>query len=139
MFHNLGDDAAEDASEALVVHAVTAREVNGVVLAVPVADILEVTRTREELAVLVERARHDAVGRVEGLLHAIAVVDVNVDVQDALVGLQQLQDAEHAVIHVAEAGSLRALAVVQTTRVVDDNVSRAGVQLLAAPPIEADA
>ncbi|KAJ8576738.1 hypothetical protein ON010_g2470 [Phytophthora cinnamomi] len=92
------------------------------------ADILEVARSGEELAVLVERARHDTVRRVEGLLHTVAVVDVNIDVQDALVSLEQLQDAEHAVVHVAEAGGLRALAVVQATGVVDDDVSRSGIQ-----------
>jgi len=34
---------------------------------------------------LVERARHDAVGGVESLFYAITVVNVNVDVQHALV------------------------------------------------------
>ena len=40
---------------------------------------------REEVPELVEGGGHHAVGRVESLLHAVAVVHVNVDVQHALV------------------------------------------------------
>ena len=36
----------------------------------------------EEVAIAVERDRHHAVGEVEGLLDAVAVVDVDVDVED---------------------------------------------------------
>ena len=46
----------------------------------------DVTRThREILPELVEGCGHDAIRCVESLLHAIAVVDVNVDVKNALV------------------------------------------------------
>lgn len=45
----------------------------------------EVSRAGEVLAVLVEGAGHDAVRRVEGLLHPVAMVDVYVDVQHPLV------------------------------------------------------
>jgi hypothetical protein len=43
-----------------------------------------VSRARKILAELVERDAHDAVGGIEGLLDAIAVVNVDVDVQNAL-------------------------------------------------------
>ena len=49
----------------------------------------EVASTGEVLAVLVEGHGHDAVSRVEGLLNAVAVVNVNVDVQHALVISEQ--------------------------------------------------
>jgi hypothetical protein len=42
----------------------------------------------------VEGHGHDAVGGVEGLLDAVAVVDVNVDVEDARVEAEQLDDAQ---------------------------------------------
>ena len=37
----------------------------------------------EEVAEFVEGDGHDAVGRVEGFFHAVAVMDVDVDVQHA--------------------------------------------------------
>ena len=46
---------------------------------------LDVAGAGEVLAVFVERHSHDAVRRVKGLLDTVAVVDVNVNVQDALV------------------------------------------------------
>eukprot|EP00624_Nannochloropsis_granulata_P004061 evm.model.NODE_30402_length_3421_cov_4.555686.1 len=45
--------------------------------------VLDVSRTREEIAVLMKRHRHDPIGAVERLLHAVAVVDVYINVQDA--------------------------------------------------------
>ena len=46
--------------------------------------LVHVPRPREEVvSVLVEWYGHDAVGEVEGLLHAVPVVDVDVDVEDA--------------------------------------------------------
>ena len=53
-----------------------------------------------------KRHGHDAVGGVEGLLHAVAVVNVDVDVQHTLVVLEQLQDGQHDVVDITEAGSL---------------------------------
>ena len=46
---------------------------------------LDVSSSREELSVLVERAGHHAVGRVERLLDSVTVMHVNVDVEDARV------------------------------------------------------
>ena len=66
---------------------------------------------------------HDAVGAVEGLLDAVAVVHVDVDVQDARVDLEQLEDGQHDVVDVAEAGRLRLLGVVQPPGPVDGHVS----------------
>ena len=45
----------------------------------------QVSSAREVLAVLVEGHGHDAVGGVEGLLDPIAVVNVNVNVENTLV------------------------------------------------------
>ena len=57
---------------------------------------------RTKVSKLMERHGHDPVGRVEGLLDSVAVVDVDVDVEDASVKFQQLQNAQHDVVHVAE-------------------------------------
>jgi hypothetical protein len=42
----------------------------------------------------VERDCHDAIGGVEGFFDAITVVDINVNVEDARVEAEQLDDAE---------------------------------------------
>ena len=47
---------------------------------------------------------------------------VNVDVQHPLVVLEQLEDAEHDVVGVAESGSLALLRVVQSAHPVDGDV-----------------
>ena len=63
----------------------------------------KVTCAREVFPVLVERHGHDPVRGVEGLLHAVPVVDVDVNVEDSLVVLQELEDGQHDVVDVAEA------------------------------------
>mmetsp|Transcript_20578 Transcript_20578/g.48498 ORF Transcript_20578/g.48498 Transcript_20578/m.48498 type:complete len:426 (-) Transcript_20578:122-1399(-) len=126
--HDLPDDGTEDALVGLVVHPVVQREVDGVVLPVRVTDVVDVPGAREVLPELVKGARHDAVRRVEGLLDAVSVVDVDVDVQDPLVLLEELQYRQDAVVDVAEPGGLRLLGVVQPPGPVDDDVDRVVVE-----------
>jgi len=45
---------------------------------------LKVSSAREVLSKFVEGHIHDSVGGVEGLLHAVAMMNVDVDVQDTL-------------------------------------------------------
>jgi hypothetical protein len=56
-------------------------------------------------------------------------VDVDVDVQDAFVVLEQLEDGEHNVIGIAKAGRFRFLGVMQPARPIDGNVGSALVEL----------
>jgi chorismate synthase len=44
----------------------------------------EVSSSRKVFSVLVEGDSHDPVGGVEGFLHSVSVVDVNVDVENSL-------------------------------------------------------
>jgi hypothetical protein len=126
--HDLGDDWAEDRVVSGVVHAVVQRHVDRVALALLVATVLHIARAREVLAELVKGAGHHAAGGVEGLLDAVAVVDVDVDVQHALMFLQQLQDAQHAVVDIAEAAGLALLGVVQAASPVYHGVGHAFVE-----------
>ena len=50
-----------------------------------------------------KRDCHNAISQVEGLLHAISVMNIDVNVQHSRVVLQQLKDRYHNVVHVAEA------------------------------------
>lgn len=49
---------------------------------------------------------HNTVRVVESLLDTVAMVNVNVNIKDSLVVLEQLEDAENAVIYVAKTGRL---------------------------------
>ena len=126
--HDLGDDRLEDGAVRGVIDAFLEREVDAVVLAVLVPDVLDVAGAREEVAELMEGARHDAVGHIERLLHAVPVVDVDVDVDHALVLLQKLQDRQHAVVHVAKARRLALLGVVEAAGPVDHDVALVRVE-----------
>ena len=58
---------------------------------------------------------HDPVGVVEGLLDAIAVVDVDVEVEHARVHLEQLEDAEDDIVDIAEPAGLYLLGVMEAS------------------------
>ena len=127
--HDLAYHGLEDGLVRRVVHPVLERKVDRVALGVVGADVLDVARAREVLAELVEGDGHHAVGGVEGLLDAVAVVDVDVDVQHALVVLEQLEDGEHDVVGIAEARRLALLGVVEPARPVDRDVGVRAVEL----------
>mmetsp|Transcript_2964 Transcript_2964/g.8483 ORF Transcript_2964/g.8483 Transcript_2964/m.8483 type:complete len:363 (+) Transcript_2964:45-1133(+) len=88
-FHDFANDRPEDGREALVIHAIVQRKVNRVVFALVCTNILHITGSREVLAELVERGGHDSVRRVEGFFNSISMVNVNVDVQDALMMFEE--------------------------------------------------
>lgn len=117
--HDVVDDELEYVEVVGVGDALLERHVDRVVAAVVGADLVHVARAREErVAVLVKRHGHDAVGQVEGLLHAVAVVYVDVDVENARVILEQLEDGDVDVVYVAEARRLELFSVMQTARPV---------------------
>ncbi len=120
------DDVLEQGDVVGVFDAVVQRHVERVVRA-RVERVVGGPRGRERarageevfLVVFVEGEGHDAVGGPEGLLDAVAVVDVDVDVEDAGVVAEELEDAEHDVVDVAEARGLGFLGVVQAAGPVD--------------------
>jgi hypothetical protein len=99
--HDCLNDGLEDVSVGIVCYAVAKRKVDRVILAGAHTDIAKLASTGEVLAVLVEGYGHDAIGGVEGFLDTIAVVDVNVDVQNALLVSQKLDNAEDDVCEIS--------------------------------------
>jgi hypothetical protein len=95
--HDGVDDGLEDVLVGLIGNAIAQGKVDGIMLALADANVAELTGSREILAIFVERDGHDAVGRVEGLFDAVAVVHINVNVENALVEAEQLDDAENDV------------------------------------------
>mmetsp|Transcript_21755 Transcript_21755/g.64501 ORF Transcript_21755/g.64501 Transcript_21755/m.64501 type:complete len:428 (+) Transcript_21755:163-1446(+) len=127
--HDLPDHGLEDGGVRGVVDAVLERKVDRVVLPRVCSDVLDVARAGKVLAKLVKGDGQHAVCRVKGLLDAVAVVDVNVNVEHAAVVLEQLEDGKHDVVRVAEARGLGLFRVVQPARPVNRNVRRALVEL----------
>ena len=90
-----GKNRLENGHEVHVVDACAEREVERVAFSVAVTDVLgfrrggatyrDVAGTGEKIAEFVEGDGHDAVGGVEGFFDAVAVVDVDVDVENARV------------------------------------------------------
>jgi hypothetical protein len=72
--------------------------------------------------VFVERKSEHPVSRFEGLLHAIAVMDIDIDVQYTLVLGQQELYRNDDVVDVAESRRQILLGVMQATRPVDGYV-----------------
>mmetsp|Transcript_5354 Transcript_5354/g.15736 ORF Transcript_5354/g.15736 Transcript_5354/m.15736 type:complete len:478 (+) Transcript_5354:47-1480(+) len=130
--HDLLDDGLEDLIVRVVIHAFPQRTVHRVVLPRPHADILEVSGAREEVAVFVEGNCHHSVREVKSLLHAISVVDVNVDVEDSRMVLEELQARDDNVVDVAEPTRFALLGMVQTPAPIDGNVASPGIQLARA-------
>mmetsp|Transcript_17029 Transcript_17029/g.34450 ORF Transcript_17029/g.34450 Transcript_17029/m.34450 type:complete len:267 (-) Transcript_17029:424-1224(-) len=127
--HDARDDGLEDGLVRGVVHAVLEREVDGIVLALRGAYVLDVARAWEVLAEFVEGYRQHSVSRIKGLLNAVAMMDVDIDVQHSLVVLEELEDCEDNVVRVAEARSLALFGMVQPARPVDCHVRLPLVEL----------
>ena len=85
--HDFGHDRRKNLLVTGVVHAVAEREIDGVVLALAGADVIEIPGAGKVFSVLVVGDGEHAVRREEGLLDAVAVVHVNVHVQHALMVL----------------------------------------------------
>lgn len=84
--HDVLNDELEYIKVVWVGDTLLERHINRVVSTVVGAYLVHVTGAREErVAVLVERHCHDAVGQIERFLHAVAVVDVDVDVEHSRV------------------------------------------------------
>lgn len=79
-----------------------------------------------------QRTSQNSVGGEEGFLDAVAVVDVDVYVEDALVFLEKLQDGQHAVVDVAEPRGFLPFGVMETSAPVDGDVDRAFVDQVGA-------
>ncbi len=91
------------------------------------ANILDRPGAGEESRFVLVKTERDDLGRAgEGVLHAVAVVNVEIEVKDAVKLFTELEDAEDDVVDVAEARGLEPLAVVPAAQPVDDDVGASG-------------
>ena len=103
---------------------------------------VEITGAWKVLAVFVKRDGHNTISGIKGLFDAVAVVDINIDVEDAVVesrgwgcsatdgdgeqrrrhAPKQLDDTKDNVVDIAEARRLVPLCVVEASAPVDGDV-----------------
>ena len=92
----------EHAPVVLVVDAVPQRNVDSVVAALAIADVFEVSRSGEKLAVLVKRARHHTICSIECLFYAISMMHIDVNIQNPRMVPKKFQNTQNNVIDVAK-------------------------------------
>ena len=61
----------------------------------------------EEIAIFMERDGHDSISEIECLLNTVAMVNINVNVENSRVILEQLQDRYDDIVHIAKSGGLK--------------------------------
>lgn len=83
-FHDISDRRFKDALVRNVIDPIAKREIYRIIFAISNSDVTKFTGPREVLAVFMERYGHDTICRVEGLLHAVSMMDINVDIQHPL-------------------------------------------------------
>lgn len=88
------DDGLEDGLVGVVGDTIAKWEIDGVILTNANPNIAQLAGSGEILSILVEGTGHNSIGSVKGLLDAVAMVDVNVDVEDALLVPEELEDCE---------------------------------------------
>ena len=102
-FHDFGDDRLENLQKRLVVKALIEREIDRIVNPLIFSNIIYVAGSREVVLELMERASHHSIGKVECFFDSIAMVDIDVNVEDPIVVLEEFEDGQNAVVDVAEA------------------------------------
>jgi hypothetical protein len=70
----------------------------------------------------VEAHSHNSIGCIESFFNSIAVVHINVDIQNPLVILEQFKDGEYDIIHIAEPTGTLLLRMMKSSRPIDANV-----------------
>ena len=78
-----------DTFEGFVIHAVIQRKVDGIVLSFGISNVMNITGSGKVLSKLMKGDCHDTIRGIKSLLHTIAVMDVNVNVEDAFMLLEK--------------------------------------------------
>lgn len=115
-------DILVDVDETVIVKSIQQWHVDGVAFAFSFTHVLKIAGAREEVSISMEADSHHAVRHVEGLFDAVAMMDVNVDVEHTLVILQQFEDSEDNIVRVAESFGFLLFRVVKASCPIDADV-----------------
>ena len=92
--HDSANDRLENSLVRNVVNAISKREVDRIILACSNSDIAKLSGAWKIFAVFMEGNRHNTVGGIECFLDAVAMMNVDVDIEDSFLEAQQLQDGQ---------------------------------------------
>jgi hypothetical protein len=95
VLHDSSDDWLEDCFVRDIVNSIAKGEVHRVVLALTDTNIPQFTCARKVFTVLVERDCHNPVSSVESFLNTIAMMNVNVNVEDTGLEAEEFDYAEY--------------------------------------------
>ena len=119
---------AVDVQVSGIINALLQRNIQRVILPLTSASLLQVSRARKEVSIPMETDRHHSISCVERLFYTIAMMYIDVDIQDSIMIFEKLKDSQHYIIDVAEATGLLLFSVMQATCPIDGDVSRTMVQ-----------
>lgn len=118
------DHTAEQRHVCIVIDAIVERHVQAKMLALVQTRFRDGTGHGEEkVSILVKADGEDAIGAVKSLLYAVAVMDVDIDVEHPGVNTQQLENRKHNVVDVAKSARLALFRVMQAAAPIDGNVA----------------
>lgn len=84
---------------------------------------------KEFFVVFMKGDCEDAVGGPEGLFDTVAVMDVDIDVENPRMVAEELEDGKNDVINVTEATCFCLFGVMKSSRPIDRDVALLGYQL----------
>jgi hypothetical protein len=90
--HNGLNDRFKDGLVCRIINTISQREVDGIVLTSANTDVAKLACTWKVFAILVERDSHNSVRGIKSFFNAIAVVNVDVDVENPLLEAEKLND-----------------------------------------------
>lgn len=81
--HDPLDDILKELEEGIIVHTRFKGNIKCVMFAIILAIFIHTSSTREKIfTILMERHTHDSIGQVECFFHAIAMMYVNINIDD---------------------------------------------------------
>lgn len=92
--HHGLDDGLENGLVGIISNTIAKRKINSVILSHTNSNVAQLASTGEILSVLMEGAGHNSVGSVKSLLNTITMMDINVDIKNALLVSQELENGE---------------------------------------------
>jgi hypothetical protein len=98
VLHYGSDNWLEDCFVRNIVNAIAKGEVHSVVLSLTDTNITQFACTREVFTILVERDGHDSVSGVESFLDTIAMMNVNVNVENTGLEAEEFDYAEYDIL-----------------------------------------
>mmetsp|Transcript_9033 Transcript_9033/g.12963 ORF Transcript_9033/g.12963 Transcript_9033/m.12963 type:complete len:221 (+) Transcript_9033:484-1146(+) len=85
--------------------------------------ILDMSRTRKKIPILVQTKGHDPIRTIKRLLDSIPMMNININVQYSSVHLEQFQNRQYNIINITKSRRLTLLGVMEAATPINGNVA----------------